>query len=198
MLAVNLTEHIITQPTRTPNLQFKSMTFKEIQELIKLINRSDLSEFRMKDGDFSLTVRTTDYVKGGKVVNAPAPQIVSVPAPAVQAAPVAAPAPAAAAPVPAAPAAAPASAAAENKEDDMSSYKAVKSPMVGTFYRSSGPDKPPFVKVGDSVQVGQTVCIVEAMKLFNEIESEVAGKIVKVMVEDAQPVEYDQILFYVE
>ena len=74
----------------------------------------------------------------------------------------------------------------------------IRSPIVGTFYRSSSPEKPPYAKVGDTIEVGQVVCIVEAMKLFNEIESEIAGKVVKVMVEDAQPVEYDQVLFLIE
>ena len=80
----------------------------------------------------------------------------------------------------------------------MTAYKAVKAPMVGTFYRSPSPDKPPFIKVGDKISAGSPVCIIEAMKLFNEIESEVSGTIVKVMVEDAQPVEYDQVLFLVD
>ncbi|MCL4121116.1 UNVERIFIED_CONTAM: hypothetical protein GTU68_005489 [Idotea baltica] len=85
-------------------------------------------------------------------------------------------------------------AAAEPSE----SYLEIKSPMVGTFYRSSSPDKPPYIKIGDEIQQGSVVCIIEAMKLFNEIESEITGKIVKVMVEDATPVEYDQVLFLVE
>ncbi|MFT6000319.1 MAG: acetyl-CoA carboxylase biotin carboxyl carrier protein, partial [Neolewinella sp.] len=105
-------------------------------------------------------------------------------------------APAAAAAAAAAPAlaAAPAAPAA----DDDSKYVEVRSPMIGTFYRSPSQDKPPYVKVGDTVSKGDTVCIVEAMKLFNEIESEVSGKIVKMLVEDAQPIEYDQPLFLVD
>ncbi len=83
-------------------------------------------------------------------------------------------------------------------EDDNKDLVEVKSPIVGTFYRSSAPDKPPYAKVGDEVSVGDVVCIVEAMKLFNEIESEVSGKVVKVLVEDATPVEYDQPLFLVD
>ena len=106
-------------------------------------------------------------------------------------------APAAPAPAPAASKAAPAAPAAEKVEDE-SKYLAIKSPIVGTFYRSSSPEKGPYVKVGDKVEVNQVVCIVEAMKLFNEIESEISGTIVKVMVEDAQPVEYDQVLFLVD
>ena len=81
---------------------------------------------------------------------------------------------------------------------DVSQYLEIKSPIVGTFYRSSSPEKPPYVKVGDTIEVGQVVCIVEAMKLFNEIESEISGKVVKTMVEDAQPVEYDQVLFLID
>ncbi|MGK0364125.1 MAG: acetyl-CoA carboxylase biotin carboxyl carrier protein [Saprospiraceae bacterium] len=163
------------------------MTFKDIQDLIKLINRSDLSEFRMKDGDFELTVRTNEYMKNRGTTTT---QIMPMHAPAMQAAapaqalaPIAAPAPVA---------------APEAAEEDTSKYLEIKSPMVGTFYRSPSPDKPIYVKVGDSVSEGSPVCIIEAMKLFNEIESEVTGKIVKVLVEDAQPVEYDQVLFLVD
>ncbi len=169
------------------------MTFKDIQDLIKLINRSDLSEFRMKDGDFELTVRTNEYMKNRGTTTTHtqimpmATPAMSVAAPALAAAPVAAVAPEAA--VPAAPAA---------PAEDTSKYLEIKSPMVGTFYRSPSPDKPIYVKVGDSVGEGSPVCIIEAMKLFNEIESEVTGKIVKVLVEDAQPVEYDQVLFLVD
>jgi acetyl-CoA carboxylase biotin carboxyl carrier protein len=86
----------------------------------------------------------------------------------------------------------------ETSSAESENYIAVKSPIVGTFYRSSSPDKPPYIKVGDSIGVGDVVCIVEAMKLFNEIESEVSGKVVKVMIEDATPVEYDQVLFLVD
>ena len=172
------------------------MTFKEIQELIKLINRSNLTEFKLKDKEFELTIKTNKQDKTKTVVQ----QIPSVaaaspvmPMPAVQQ-PVA---PAASAPAPAASKAAPAAPAAEKVEDE-SKYLAIKSPIVGTFYRSSSPEKGPYVKVGDKVEVNQVVCIVEAMKLFNEIESEISGTIVKVMVEDAQPVEYDQVLFLVD
>lgn len=171
------------------------MTYKEITELVKLINKTNLTEFKLKQGEFEISVRTEKYnrTKTTQVV-APQQQIVPVAAPAMPAvAPMPAPAPA---PEPAAPAAAPKAEAP--KAESKGNYLEVKSPIVGTFYRSPTPEKGPFVKVGDSISVGQTVCIVEAMKLFNEIESEVAGKIVKVMVEDAQPVEYDQVLFLVE
>ncbi len=164
------------------------MSIKELQELIKLINRYKLAEFNMKDGEFEIFIRSDqDPIEG------PIQQVVhQVPQPAFMQAP-AAVAPVAAAPAPAAEAAPAASAG-----PDESKLVAVKSPMVGTFYRSSSPDKPAFVKVGDTIGNGDVVCIVEAMKLFNEIESEVSGTIVKVLVEDAQPVEYDQVLFMVD
>ena len=170
------------------------MTFQEITELIKALSKSRLAEFKMKDGDFELSVKTDRYVdtKAPKVVQTP----VTVAAPPVAAVPP----PAAGAPAPAAPA--PAAAEKGKKEApkkaETTNYLEVKSPMVGTFYRSSSPEKPPYVEVGQSIKVGDTVCIIEAMKLFNDIESEVSGKVVKVMVENAEPVEYDQVLFLVE
>jgi len=102
------------------------------------------------------------------------------------------------APAPAVAPAAPVASAAKPAGEDVSNLLEIKSPIVGTFYRSSSPDKPAFTKVGDTVATGDVVCIVEAMKLFNEIESEISGKIVKVMCEDASPVEYDQVLFLVD
>ncbi len=164
------------------------MTFKELQELIKLVNKSELAELKLKDDNYELTLRTKHFMNK-QVLAAPAVQTVMASAPAV--APQA-PAPAAAE-KPAAVSEKPASKAA-----DTSKLLEVRSPIVGTFYRSSSPDKPPYVKVGDSIEVGSVVCIVEAMKLFNEIESEIGGKIVQVMVEDASPVEYDQVLYLVE
>lgn len=167
------------------------MTFKEIQELIKLISKSDISEFKIKEGDFQLLIRTTASQTAQIVASQPA---VLMPA----AAPAA---PAVVAVQENRPAAAPATSTAAEETAatvDTTAYKAVKAPMVGTFYRSPSPDKPPFIKVGDKITAGSPVCIIEAMKLFNEIESEVSGTIVKVMVEDAQPVEYDQVLFLVD
>ncbi len=163
------------------------MTFKEIQDLIKLVSKSNLSEFKLTTEKVDLTIRTEAYNKGGKGT----PQFVSMPPQqiAAPAQPVAAPAP---------PAASPAKTEAKPASDDTSNLLEVRSPIVGTFYRSSGPDKPPFKKVGDTVAIGDVVCIVEAMKLFNEIESEVAGTIVQVLVEDSSPVEYDQVLFLVD
>ena len=171
-----------------------TMTIKELRELMKLIDQHKLTEFSMKDGDFKLEIRSASGA-------APAPQVVSLPPQAyVQPAAVAAPPPTAAPPAPAAaPAAgAPDDAGAGGKADDEAALTPIKSPMVGTFYRASAPDKPPFVKVGDVVSAGDTVCVVEAMKLFNEIESEVSGRVVKVLVEDQSPIEYDQVLFLVE
>jgi acetyl-CoA carboxylase biotin carboxyl carrier protein len=158
----------------------------------------NLTEFKMKDGDFELSVRTEKYSKTKTTqVVSPSQQIVPVATPSVQqVAPPPAPAPAP--PAPAASAPAPKEEKSTKSSGDTSNYLEVKSPIVGTFYRSSSPDKPPYAKVGDTIEVGQVVCIVEAMKLFNEIESEVAGKVVKVLIEDAQPVEYDQVLFLVE
>ena len=158
------------------------MDIKEIQDLIKLINKSNIGELNIERGDFKLNLKQ----KEDKVmaVSAMPQQVV------MQAAPVhAQPAPAASA------ATAPAPAAAPAKEDNL---VVVKSPMIGTFYRRPGPDKPIFVEVGDEVSVGKVLCIIEAMKLFNEIESEVSGRVVKILVDDASPVEYDQPLFLVD
>jgi acetyl-CoA carboxylase biotin carboxyl carrier protein len=161
------------------------MKAKEIQDLIDFIAKSGLNKVNIETEEFKISVKRdpdqqVTYVK--EAPSAPA-------APAATPAPVAAPQPAA----PTAPAA-PAAPAAS----DESKYIAIKAPMIGTFYRSSSPDKPSFVNVGDEVKKGQVICIIEAMKLFNEIESEVSGKIVKVLVDNATPVEYDQVLFLVD
>lgn len=169
------------------------MNLKEVQELLKQISKLELAEFKMKTENLELSVRTKHYEKGRpQVIAAPAPiQMPAAPvAPAAPAAPAAPVAPAATSTSSAAPAA-PAAEADKN-------YLEIKSPIVGTFYRSPSPEKGPFLKVGDQVKAGDVVCIVEAMKLFNEIESEVSGTVVKVVVEDAQPVEYDQVLFLVD
>jgi len=175
------------------------MNVKEVQELIKLINKSNLTEFKMEKGDFKLSIRTKKYgrILKNQQTNTHTQSIVPVATthqvpmqqmPAAQ--------PVAVAPTPQ-PKAAAASAPEEAAAPD-SNLVEVKSPIVGTFYRSSSPDKDPFIVPGDTIQVGSVVCIVEAMKLFNEIESEVSGKIVKVLVDDASPVEYDQPLFLVD
>lgn len=162
------------------------MNYKEITDLIKLVNKTDLSEVKLKNKDIEISIRTSNFQgKSTQVVQSGTAPMMQMPA---------APAPVAA---PVAPPAAPA-AKAEKKAESTEGLLEIKSPIVGTFYRASAPDKPPYAKVGDSVEKGATVCVVEAMKLFNEIESEVTGTIVKVMVEDAAPVEYDQVLFLVD
>ncbi len=171
------------------------MKFNEIQELVKLINKSNLTEFKLKDGNFELSIRTKKYGKvRAKDIQAlqAAPQVVSVPAAMPAAMPTAPAAPAPAAPAAAAPT------PAEAPKSESTNTLLIKSPIVGTFYRSSGPDKDAFVGIGSVVEVGSVVCIVEAMKLFNEIESEVSGKIVKILVDNESPVQYDQPLFEVE
>ncbi|HEY0896839.1 MAG TPA: acetyl-CoA carboxylase biotin carboxyl carrier protein [Sphingobacteriaceae bacterium] len=159
------------------------MDIKQIQELIKFVSKSGVNEVSIEQEDFKITIKTNQ-----------APTYVTASIPAALPA-----APAPQQPVAAAPAAAPApQAEAPAAAPEASNLITIKSPMIGTFYRSSSPDKPVFVNVGDEVKAGQVVCIIEAMKLFNEIESEISGRIVKVLVDNAQPVEYDQPLFLVE
>jgi len=173
------------------------MENKEIQDLIKLINKTNIAEFKMKKDDFEIVVRTNQYRKPSSAPPISSPNLVGIPTPPVQQ-PMVAPPPASQPEVSAqAPAAMPDLPPKETKVET-TEYLEVKSPIVGTFYRSASPDKPPFIKVGDTIAKGDTVCIVEAMKLFNEIESEVSGKVVKVMLEDASPVQYDQVLFLVD
>ena len=160
------------------------MDLKEIQNLIKFVSNSGVAEVKLETGDVKITIRTT--LEGNShdityVQQAPAQQAVQ------QAAPVA---PAAIAPA----AATPVNTAAE----DNSKYITIKSPMRGTLYRKPAPDKPMFVEVGSTISKGDVVCVVEAMKLFNEIESEISGKIVKILVDDSSPVEFDQPLFLVD
>lgn len=162
------------------------MKAKEIQDLIDFIAKSGLNKVNIETEEFKISVKRDPDQKVSYVKESSgAAHHVAAPA-AATAAPQAPAAPA----TPAAPAAAPAS--------DDSKYIAIKAPMIGTFYRSSSPDKPAFVNVGDEVKKGQVICIIEAMKLFNEIESEVSGKIVKVLVDNANPVEYDQPLYLVD
>lgn len=161
------------------------MDFKQIQELIKLINKSNIGELSIEQKDFKITIRQKEE-NITQVVSAP---IASQPA--VFAAPVHTQAPPAAS-------AAPAAEKSKTAEQPAANLVTIKSPMIGTFYRKSAPDKPNFVEPGDDITPGKVVCIIEAMKLFNEIESEVSGKVVKVLVDDASPVEYDQPLFLVE
>ena len=156
------------------------MDIREIQNLIKFVAKSGATEVKLEMDDFKITIKTTaegtesttTYVQHMPIAAAPqvaAPQVVANAA------------------APAAPAA-----------DDNSKYVTVKSPIIGTFYRKPAPDKPMFVEVGSTIGKGDVLCVIEAMKLFNEIESEVSGKIVKVLVDDASPVEFDQPLFLVD
>ncbi|NPA46214.1 MAG: acetyl-CoA carboxylase biotin carboxyl carrier protein [Chlorobi bacterium] len=162
------------------------MDLKEIQNLIKLVAKSGVSEVKLETGDFKIVIKNTPEIKLAALPQAEVQTV--IPAPAVQA-PAAAPAQQAA-PAP--------QASQEESAADESNYITINAPIIGTFYRRPAPDKPPYVEVGDTIKPGDVVCIIEAMKLFNEIESEVAGKIVKVLVEDGTPVEYDQPLFLVE
>lgn len=156
------------------------MDLKEIQTLIKFISSSKVDEVAIEKKDFKIKIRR-NIPSGTKMVAAPA-QVAQLPV---------------ALGTPAAPVLEPRIDAAPVAETNDGTEE-IKSPMIGTFYRKSSPDKPNFVEVGDMVEKGQVICIIEAMKLFNEIESEVSGKIVKVLVDDSQPVEYDQPLFLVE
>jgi acetyl-CoA carboxylase biotin carboxyl carrier protein len=163
------------------------MDFKQIQELIKMINKSNIGELTIEQKDFRVTIRQKEE------------QVTQVMAAPVQQAPVYAAPPPQHAIAPQQPAVAgPAADKPKAAESTASNLITIKSPMIGTFYRRPTPDKPNLVEVGDEVTSGKVVCIIEAMKLFNEIEAEVSGKIVKVLAEDASPVEYDQPLFLVE
>ncbi len=159
------------------------MDLKEIQNLIKFVAKSGANEVKLEMGDVKITIKTgserheTNYFQQATPVSMP----VQV-QPEMQGSPLA---------VDAAPAEA-------NSADDTSKYIEIKSPIIGTLYRKPSPDKPVFVKVGDTIEAGDTVCVIEAMKLFNEVESEVSGKIVKVLIEDSSPVEFDQPLFLVD
>ncbi|MGZ3882756.1 MAG: acetyl-CoA carboxylase biotin carboxyl carrier protein [Bacteroidia bacterium] len=164
------------------------MKLNEIQDLIKFVSKSGVNEVELETKEIKIVIKTGKssapvYVQSTPAPVMTAPQMVS------------------AAPVNTAPAAetkATPPATTTTPAADDSKYVTIKSPMIGTFYRSAGPDKPVFVNVGDTVEAGKTVCIIEAMKLFNEIESDIKGKIVKVLVNDATPVEYDQPLFLVD
>lgn len=155
------------------------MDIKQIQDLIRFVAKSGVNEVSIEQNDFKITIKTNQaptYVtanlpgaEGAPAIAAPAAAVVPQ-APVVEAAPVA----------------------------DTSKLITVRSPMIGTFYRSSSPEKPMFVNVGDEIKPGSVICIIEAMKLFNEIESEVSGRVVKILVDNASPVEYDQPLFLVE
>ena len=157
------------------------MDLKEIQNLIRFVAKSGASEVKLEMDDVKITIKTgSDDEKGTTTYLQQMPQMPQM-APA---------APATAPEAPAAPAA--------PAEDENSKYITIKSPIIGTFYRKPAPDKPTFVEVGKSIAEGDVLCVIEAMKLFNDIESEVSGKIVKILVDDSSPVEFDQPLFLVD
>ena len=162
------------------------MDIKEIQSLIKFVAKSGASEVKLETDDIKITIRTGNLAFGEPTY------VQSMPMPQAQMAP--------AVPAPASPQAEAAQAATgkDAAADDDSKYITIKSPIIGTFYRKPAPDKPLFVEVGDTIAAGDVLCVIEAMKLFNDIESEVSGKIVKVLVEDSSPVEFDQPLFLVD
>ncbi|HBP45446.1 MAG TPA: acetyl-CoA carboxylase, biotin carboxyl carrier protein [Flavobacteriales bacterium] len=161
------------------------MDISEIQDLIKFIAKAGVTEVEIEKKDFKITIKSEMPKKKGSATAAEATIQVPVPAAVMPQVPQPATAPPAAPDVP-----------KDNADEE--NYITVKSPMIGTFYRRSSPDKDPFVEVGNPVKNGDVLCVIEAMKLFNEIESEVTGKIVKILVDDNSPVEYDQPLFLVE
>ena len=159
------------------------MDFKQIQELIKMVNKSNIGEVTIELKDVKVTVKQKEEPVQQVVATAPVPMMTAPSAPPVAAAP------------------APSTLSLEKSKSAppvADNLVTIKSPMIGTFYRKSSPDKPNLVDVGSDIAPGAVLCIIEAMKLFNEIESEVKGRIVKVLVDDASPVEYDQPLFLVE
>jgi acetyl-CoA carboxylase biotin carboxyl carrier protein len=173
-----------SRPNKTVNSS--NMDFKQIQELIKMINKSNIGEVSIEEKGFKLTIKQKEE---------PVQQVIAAP---MQTQPVATMAMPGIAAAVQAPVVSTAEKPVKAAEAPAGNTVTIKSPMIGTFYRSPSPDKPSFVNVGDEITPGKVVCIIEAMKLFNEIESEISGKIVKVLVEDASPVEYDQPLFLVE
>jgi len=159
------------------------MELKEIQNLIKFVAKSGANEVKLETEDFKITIKTGNGKEETTIIHqTPVAQVPNTSQPVVQNVPVAQAQTEAPKETPA-------------KDDN---YVTIKSPIIGTFYRRPSPDKSPFVKVGDEINVGDTVCIIEAMKLFNEVESEISGKIVKILLDDASPVEFDQPLFLVD
>ncbi len=174
------------------------MTLKEIQELVKIINKSNVAEIRIERKDFKITLKAQPDARiipeGTQAIAAPIQQPIAQVPPAAET-PASTPAAATSAPK------------TESKElavesdgeaTESENMIVINSPMIGTFYRSASPEKDPYVKVGDIIKPGDVICTIEAMKLFNEIESEVSGKVAKVLVENSSPVEYDQPLFHIE
>ena len=167
------------------------MELSQIQSLIKFVSKSGVNEVDLETKDFKINIKTTSVAK--EVHQVVVPQNYVAPQPADTPVQAAVPQPASA---PATEAVKPAAPATTASDDDK--YLTIKSPMIGTFYRSANPESPAFINIGDEIKEGQVICIIEAMKLFNEIEAEVYGKIVKCLVDDATPVEYDQPLFLVD
>lgn len=161
------------------------MDIKEIQSLIKFVAKSGASEVKLETDDIKITIRTGSASSGGETT-----YVQQIPMPAQQ--------PMAQAPAAQAAPAAPAPTEEAAKAEEDSNYITIKSPIIGTFYRKPSPDKPSFVEVGDTISQGDVLCVIEAMKLFNDIESEVSGKVVKVLVDDSSPVEFDQPLFLID
>jgi acetyl-CoA carboxylase biotin carboxyl carrier protein len=162
------------------------MDIKEIQELIRFVSKSGVSEVEIESKGFKLTIKTPPYKRNGngtevQYVHAEMPNAIPAQPVVVAASPIAVQAPIAA-----------------TEAQQSSNYEEVRSPMIGTFYRATSPEKPPLVSIGDEIKKGDVICIIEAMKLFNEIEAEVSGKVVKVLADDSTPVEYDQPLFLIE
>lgn len=160
------------------DIENQPMNLKDIESLIKFVQNSGVAEVSLEQKDLKITIKTTHGQSAVTVMAAPQQQMSyqAAPAPAVASAPI----------------------AEKAKLADDSKLITIKSPMIGTFYRSASPEKPIFVNVGDEIKAGNVLCIIEAMKLFNEIESEVSGKIVKILVDNSTPVEYDQPLFLVD
>ena len=171
------------------------MDSKEIQELLKLVNRLELAEFKYKQGEVEFSVKTKYYSRAGAGYGPPPPMMSMPP---VSQTPQLTQQPSSQSSTAKTPVETDGNGSGTQTSGAKDNLIEIRSPIVGTFYRSASPDKPVYVKPGDTIEVGTVVCIVEAMKLFNEIESEVAGKVVKILVEDASPVEYDQLLFLID
>jgi acetyl-CoA carboxylase biotin carboxyl carrier protein len=169
--------------------KISNMNLKDIQNLIKFVAKSGASEVKLETEDLKITIKTGSSDEGKNMTYIQ--QVPNMPSQAPQIIP--------GAPQMAAPESpAPQESTPASAESEQSKYITIKSPIIGTFYRKPSPDKPVFVEVGDTIKPGDVLCIIEAMKLFNEIESEVSGKIVKVLVDDSSPVEFDQPLFLVD
>ncbi len=172
------------------------MDFKQIQELIKLVNKTNVGEIRIEEKDFKLVLKSKDFIDSKSRSDAipyKLPLVSPTDIPTIK--------PQMESQQPPTEKKESASEAipeTSSEEGEKEGFQTIKSPMIGTFYRSPAPEKDPYIKVGDMIAAGDVVCTIEAMKLFNEIESEISGKIIKVLVENAAPVEYDQPLFTIE